>query len=240
MLSCLTLTLALALPAADDPKAVVEKAVKAHGGADLLAKYKGYKAPFRGTVFAMGMEIELKGEILNLYPDKAKVTGTLTVGGMDLPLVQVVNGSKLSMSIGGNALPVPDEQAADAVASMYVQSLTRLTPLVTADYTLKPADGLEVDGKKAVGVLVSHKDKPDVTLHFDAESGVLVRSSRKGRGEDGGEAERVTVYADYKAAGGVQMPHRTTVTLGGNKSSESAIEKYEMLETVDAGLFGTD
>ena len=240
MLSCLTLTLALALPAADDAKAVIEKAVKAHGGAANLDKYKGYKATVRGTVYAMGMEIELKGELLSLYPDKAKVTGNLTVGGMDLPLVQVINGSKLSMSIGGNALPVPDEQVADAVASMYVQSLTRLTPLLTADYILKPADGLEVDGKKGVGVLVSQKDKPDVTLHFDAESGRLVRSSRKGRGEDGGEADRVTVYADYKPAGGVQMPHRTAVTLGGNKSADSTIEKYEMLETVDASQFGTD
>lgn len=240
MLSCLTLTLVLATPAADAPKAVVEKAIKAHGGAAALDKYKGYKATVRGTVYAMGTELSLKGEMVNLYPDKAKVTGTIDIGGQELPLVQVVNGSKLSMSIGGMALPVPDDQVAEAVASMYAQSLTLLTPLLTADYTLAPADGVEVDGKKAVGVKVSRKDRPAVTLHFDADSGRLVRTSRAGKAEDGSEAERVTVYADYKPVGGVQLPHRTTVTVGGRKSADNQIEKYEMLETVDAGLFAND
>ena len=40
--------------AADEPKAIIEKAIKAHGGADKLDKFLGYKATIKGTVDAMG------------------------------------------------------------------------------------------------------------------------------------------------------------------------------------------
>lgn len=241
MLSCLTLSLALALPAtADDPKAVVEKAIKAHGGADLLKKYPAHKATFKGTVSSMGMEIEMKGVVSGVLPDKFKVVGTLSVGGQDIPLEQVVNGKKFRMSIGGNELPVPDEQVEDGLNSVYEASLASLLPLQTAGYTLKPAAEATVDGKKAVGVLVSHKDRPDVTLHFDAESGRLVKTSRKGKAEDGSEADRETVYGDYKAVQGLQVPHKEVVTVGGKKTTELVTEKYEPLEKIDTSEFGAD
>ena len=226
--------------AADDPKAVIEKAIKAHGGADVLKKYPAQRSTFRGTVTAMGMEIEIKGEALSLLPDKGKVKGTLTVAGQEVPLVQVINGKKFTMSIAGNAIPVPDEQVADGLASFHVGSLAQLTPLLTAEYTLKAADKADVEGKPAAGVVVSRKDRPDVTLYFDAGSGRLVKSVFKGKAEDGTDADHEDLYLDYKAVQGQQVPHRTKSTVGGKTTSDITVEKYEPLETLDASAFGAD
>ena len=240
MLSCLTLSLALAVPAADDPKAVVEKAITAHGGADVLAKYKAHRAKFRGTVHSMGMDVEMTGELWTVDPDKVKLKATVTVAGMELPLVHVLNGSKLSVSIAGNAFPVPDEQVQDGLDNLYVAHLSRLVTLLEPGFTLKAADPTDVDGKPAVGIAVSHADKPDVTLHFDAASGLLVRSSRKGKAEDGSDAEKVSFYAEYKAIKGLQVPHRARATTAGKQTEDFKLDSYEPLESLPASEFEAD
>lgn len=241
MLSTLTLSLALTLPAtADDPKAIVEKAIKAHGGAAALDKYKAHRVQFAGTVTAMGMELEMKGQLLAVWPDKIKVKATLSVGGQEVPLEQIINGKSFRMSIGGNVIPIPDEQVEDGLASAYAASLGRLTPLLTADYTLKSAAAATVDGKKAIGVLVTRKDRPDVTMHFDADTGRHVQTTRKGLAEDGSEVDRVTVHSDYRLVDGLQVSHKETVTVGGKKSTELTTEKYEPLDKLDASEFAID
>lgn len=238
----LLVVVGLALPAAADdaPKAIVEKAIKATGGADLLKKFKASKSKFTGTVHAMGMEIEMKGEALALYPDKGKVTATLSIAGMEVPLVQTIDGKKFRMTIAGNEIPVPEEQAAEGAQSMYVAFLGRLVPLLEKDVTLAAADKAEVDGKPAVGVKATKEGKPDVTLYFDAASGLLVKTVHKGKAEDGSEVEKEGFYSDYKAVQGVQMAHREKELSGGKPHSDLKLEGVELLETLPADLFGAD
>ena len=241
MIRSLAFVLALALPAAAaDPKAVIEKAVAAHGGADKLDKFAGQRMTIKGTITAGGMEIELAGTRVWAFPDKEKMTATLTVGGQELPLVQVANGDKLSLTIGGEARPADDNAKADARLSVYSNALAaRLTPLLKAagPYTLKPGPDAAVDGSPAVGVVVEHKEFKPVTLYFDKESGRLVKMTRPGRGEGGEEAERETVYGDYKAVDGVQVPHSSSSSVGGKKLTSFKAEKVEMLEKVDDSEF---
>jgi hypothetical protein len=232
---------ALTAPArADDPKAVIEKAIKAHGGADKLDKYKGYKATVKGTIVAGGMEIEVKGDTVVAYPDKVKVKGTLSVGGMDLSILQIVTPTKAKFTINGMNMDLPDEELAEQRFSAYVVGLTQLTPLLKGDtFTLKAAADGDVDGKPAVGVVVSSKDRKDVTLYFDKASGLLVKTSRQGR-DEGKEVLEEQILGDYKAVDGVQMPHKETVLKAGTRNQEFTTEKYEMLEKVDESEFADD
>ena len=70
----LTLALGLAVPAAaqDSPKAVIEKAIKAHGGADPLTKFTAERVSIKGTLSIMGMDVEATGTAVTQYPDKQK------------------------------------------------------------------------------------------------------------------------------------------------------------------------
>jgi hypothetical protein len=238
----LTAGAALSAPAraADDPKAVVEKAIKAHGGADNLNKYLAHRATVKGVIVAMGMELELKAESVGVYPDKAKMKGSISVGGMDLSLTQIANGGKLSVKVNGMDIPLDDDRLAEAKAGVYAGSLTQLTPLLKPEFTLKAGGEVAVDGKPAVGVVVSHKDQKDVTLYFDKESGRLVKVARKAKDESGTEVDRETVYSDYKAVDGIQVPHKEVTTMGGTKQQELTVEKYEHLEKVDESEFAID
>lgn len=226
--------------AADGPKAIVEKAIKAHGGADKLNKYPAHRATIKGTISAMGMDLELKAESVAMYPDKAKVKGVISIGGQEITLVQIANGGKLSVNINGMAVPLDDDKLAEAKAGVYVTGLTQLTPLLTDKFTLKAGTEAAVDGKPAVGVVVSKDGQKDVTLYFDKESGKLVKTVRKAKDDEGSEVDRETVYSDYKAVDGIQVPHKEVVTMGGKKSQEFTVEKYEVLEKVDDAEFATD
>jgi hypothetical protein len=237
----LLLALAFALPAAaaDDPKAVIEKAVKAHGGAAALDKYAGQKADVKGTIIAGGMEIELAGSFLRVYPDKERLTANLNVGGMELPLVQIANGPAVILTVGGNPQSPEGDRKADALFGTYSVLLAgRLTPLLKGGpFTLKPGPEAAVGGRPAVGVVVEHTTYKPITLHFDTESGRLVRLTRPGKDMDGQDVERETVFADHKEVGGVLLPHTVTTSAGGKKVSVFTVQKYELLETVDESQF---
>ena len=169
----LTLGLGLAGSAAaqDAPKAVIEKAIKAHGGADLLAKFAAERVTVKGTISIMGMEVEMTATSVTQYPDKQKVTGTLSLGGQELKIVQVNNGDSMSVSINGQPLPLSDEQKADTRQEMFADSLTRLVPLLKGDaYKLTAGPEVAVDGnpvKDSIGLIVairSHQPGETITL----------------------------------------------------------------------------
>jgi hypothetical protein len=237
----LTLLVAAAPQDAAGPKAIIEKAIKAHGGAANLDKYVGARATVKGTITAMGMDIAVSGVSLSKEPDKALLKGTISVAGMDIPLVQLVTPSSVVVSVAGQAQPL-DDAAKEAIREgTYVSSLERLTPLVKGDtYTLKAGPDAAVDGKPAVGVVVESKGHKPVTLYFDKETGVLVKSTRTGTVPGEGEAELESFYKDYKAVQGVQVPHREVQTANGKPSADISIEKVELLEKVDDGEFVAD
>lgn len=238
----LTLILGLIGPVAaqDAPKAIIEKAIKAHGGADLLGKFTAERTTVKGTIAIMGMEVQMTATSVTQYPDKQKVVGTLTVQGQELKVVQVANGDSLTLSINGQQIPLPDEQKADNRQELYADSLLRLVMLVKGtDYTLKAGAEVAVEGNPAVSVVVEHAKFKPVTLSFDKESGRLVRMTFKVT-DEGAEVEKVNTYADYKAVQGVQVAHKQVVTKDGKKEAEVTIEKVEMLEKVDASEFAVD
>lgn len=238
----LILAVAVAAPAAaaDDPKAVIAKAVAAHGGAAAVDKYAGQRAEFKGTVSLGGMDAEMTGRFVRAFPDKERLTATLTVGGMEVPLVQVTDGKTARQTVAGNPVPQDDGRTADARLGTYSALLAaRLTPLLKAGgpFTLKPGPAATVDDRPAVGVVVEHAAYKPITLHFDTATGRLVKLTRPGRDADGNEVERETVFADHKAVNGVLLPHTVTTSAGGKTVSVLAVQKYELLEAVDEAEF---
>ena len=238
----LTVLLAAALPAAaqDSPKAVIEKAIKAHGGADLLAKFTAQRVSGKGTIAIQGMDVDLVATTVTAFPGKRKTTGTLTVAGMELKIVQVMSGDTLSVTINGQALPLTDEQKTAERQELHADSLTRLVPLLKGDeYTLKAGEEAAVNGDPAVAVVVEHAKQKPVTLYFDKKTGLLAKLSLKGT-DEGAEVLKETVYSDYKAVQGVQVPHKEASTKDGKKQAEFTVEKAELLEKADDSEFATD
>jgi hypothetical protein len=240
-----TLTLAaalgLALPAAadDSPKAVVEKAITAHGGADAINKYPALKVTAKGTVSIMGMDLDVTSTSLTLHPGKRKGTATISVNGMELKLTQRISGDTVAMTLNGQELPLMDEQKAEEVAELAIENAARLTPLLKDGYTLKAGPEAAVNGEPAVGVVAEHAKHKPLTLYFDKKTGLLAKLAYKGK-DDGAEVEKETIYSDYKAVQGVQVPHKEVGMKDGKKQSELTVEKVELLEKADESEFAAD
>src|SRR5437879_5475016 len=77
-----------------ETRAVIDKAIKAHGGKELLNKYKASNFKMKGKVHVMGMAIDFSGEWWTMSPDKMKYAMDIDVAGTKIQQTQVINGSK--------------------------------------------------------------------------------------------------------------------------------------------------
>src|SRR5690242_2060197 len=164
------LALAVLAPAArgqGDAKAIIEKAVKAHGGADNLDKFKAARFKSKGVVNVAGMEITVVGTSVFQLPDKSKSQMEMEFMGQKFPVVQVVNGDRVAMTINGMKNDeISDKQLAEVRTAVYLQTLFQLTPLLKEPFTLKALGESKFQDKPVVGVQVSSKGHKDVKLYF--------------------------------------------------------------------------
>ena len=222
--------------AADEPKAIIEKAIKAHGGADKLDKFLGYKATIKGTVDGMGNDVEMNVKLVGQHPDMAKVEGTISIGGQDIKLLQIVNGKKYNININGMKIDLPDDAKDDVQFAVYIAGFMQITPLLKPEFTLTVAPDADVDGKPASGVVVSRKDTRDLTIYFDKKTGLMVRMAYKAK-TDKGEVNREETFSNYQDVKGLQTPHHTVRKDDGKTTQDLTISDYEVLEKVDAAEF---
>ncbi len=230
------LTATTSTRAADEPKAIVEKAIKAHGGADKLNKLLGYKATIKGTVDAMGNAAEMNVKLVGQHPDMAKVEGTISLGGQDIKLLQIVNGKKYNITINGMKIDLPEDAKDDVQFAVYTAGFMQITPLLKPEFTLTAAPDADVDGKPASGVVVSRKDTRDLTIYFDKKTGLMVRMAYKAK-TDKGEVNREETFSNYQDVKGLQTAHHSLRKDDGKTTQDLTISDYEVLEKVDAAEF---
>src|SRR5262249_21407654 len=87
--------------AENDPKAIISKAIKAHGGEANLTKYKAPKAKVKGTIEQAGMSIEFTAEAATQLPNQFRVEIKAEAMGNALTIIQVLNKDKGWMSLNG-------------------------------------------------------------------------------------------------------------------------------------------
>jgi hypothetical protein len=242
------LAAALLAPAAraqDDAKAVVEKAIKAHGGAANLDKFKAGRIKSKGVVSVAGMEIAVVGTSVFQLPGQSKSVLELEFMGNKVPVVQLVNGDRVSMTVNGmKREDLGEAQLTEAKMAIYLQSIYQLTPLLDpAKFTIKALGESKFQDKPVVGVSVIDKDKKfkEVKLFFDKESGLLVRAERMSLdGVTMAEVPAEMVFSDYKEYGGVKRPAKTVIFQDGKKFLESEVVEFTPLDKVDAKEFELD
>src|SRR5437879_5745793 len=110
MLTLVTLGLAVGPAAADDAKAVIEKAIKAHGGEEKLTKFKATKVKAKGTLQLMGVDIEFTAEASAMFPDRYREEIKMDIMGNMLSIVQVFDGKKGWVSSQGMTMEVNGAQ----------------------------------------------------------------------------------------------------------------------------------
>jgi hypothetical protein len=217
---------------ADQARAVVDKAIKAAGGEERLAKFKSQTWANKGNWFGMGDGLPYTANYAVSWPDKYRfeVEGFMTY---------VLDGDKGWIQMMGETREMTKEELAQAKEDRHADWVATLTPLKDKAYKLSLTGETKVNDKPAVGVKVSHKDHQDVMLYFDKDSSLLVKSESKTKAPEEGNKEitQETLYADYKDVEGAKLPMKMTVIRDGKKWVEGENSDIKPVDKHDDKTF---
>jgi hypothetical protein len=241
----LLLTLGGPLRSGDDSgaRAIIDKAAEAQGGAAKLAKFhaavlKGSGKLYYGTKDGIPMAGELTGE----GADRLRMRVTLKPANMaPVEVVVVVNGSKGWKRIGkDSASPMPKDVLAEEREKVYCNWVATLAPLKDKGFKLAALGEAKVDGRAAVGVRVSRKGHRDVSLYFDKDNHLLLKSAMTVKNvEDGSNTEmkQEIFYGEYKDFGGARWPSRIRIEQGGKRFLEMNFTEVRAAGKLDPKVF---
>jgi hypothetical protein len=229
---CIVVGLANTARADDEAGAVVDKAIKAAGGAENLAKMKAQTWKEKGTYYGMGNGLPYSGVYAAQFPGqfRMEIQGVFTI---------IVDGDKGWVKTGENATDMDKEQIDEYKESNYAGHLTMLLPLKSKKFTLTSTGETKVDNLTAVGVKVSHAGHRDVTLYFDKDTGLLVKMARRVKDLEGNkeEVDQETILSQHKEVDGVKFPMKLVVKRQGKLYLEAENEEVKLVGKLDAKVF---
>jgi hypothetical protein len=217
-----------------DTKAILDKAIKALGGEEKLAKAKAATWKTKGKISFGENDNAFKGDVTVQGLDHCRQEFEGDLG----KFVMVLAGDKGWMAFGDNTTPLDKDPLDGAKRDIYLQMIpVTLLPLKDKDFKIEAAGEEKVDGKPAVGLKVTAPDKKDFTIHFDKESGLPVKLAAKITDFGGAEVAQETTYSDYKEFDGIKKATKVVIQRDGKKFLEQQISDFKVLDKVDPKTF---
>lgn len=222
-----------------DVKAVVRKAIAAHGGEAKLIKLKAAKSKFKGTMDLQGKNITITGETTFQMPDKLKNDMTLDFNGMQIPIVQVYDGKTMWVSQLGKTIEVKDEPTLKEMReSLQTEGAGGLVTLLDGTYDLSAAGEVKVKGKDTIGVRVSKKGRRDYTLYFDKNTHLVTKIESRAYDPVGKqEITQEKFITEYQEKNGLTMARKVVIHKDGKLFMDMEILDTQTFEKLDDSVF---
>ena len=247
MFRCLALASAVVLvagyhvQAADtQPKDVIARAIKAHGGEELLTKYKATTSKGKGKITLPGVgEVDITSESANMLPNKVKESMEIVVMGMNIRILLLAIGETYSLEVGSMNIKLNDTQKEDLKETGYRLQLGKLVPLLKdKKYELSLIGDEMVEGKPTVGIRVASKGHNDVSLYFDKKTNLLAKMECRVHDDTGNEISEERMITEYrKNNDGVPIPKKVLVKRDGKQFLDMEITETTFLEKLDDSEF---
>jgi hypothetical protein len=221
-----------------DPATILDKAIKALGGANALAKVKAYTWKSKGTISLGGNDSEftLQGALRGI--DHARQEFELNINDMKVVGLTVIAGDKGWRKFGDMSMELDKDALGNEKRNVYLLAIpTTLLPLKDKGFKLEPGGEDKVNGKPAVGIKATAPDGKDFTLYFDKESGLPAKQVAKVIGFMGEEAAQETTYADWKEFQGIKKATKLETKRDGARFVEQTITEFRVLDKVEDKLF---
>jgi outer membrane lipoprotein-sorting protein len=224
---------------AQDAAAVIDKAIKAHGGEEALGKIKAYSISAKSKLYFGGNESEatVKQTVQGITHLRQEFEGEF--GGNAIHGVTVQAGDKLWNRFNDMDFPMEEAQVANTKRTTYMNSTAvTLLPLKSKEFKTALAGEEKVGDKLAAAVKVTGPDGKDFTMYFDKESGLLVKVAAEGvLGFGGDEAKMESTYSDYKEVNGVKKAMKSVGMRNGEKNIEQEVTEFKVLDKAPDGAF---
>jgi hypothetical protein len=220
-------------------RTTIDRALKAVGGADKVAKHPAATWNGKGILPGRGgLAFTVRGA--RQGPEQLRLRVRLDDGDQIWTRVLVVGGGTGWLKLNRRAREFSKDELAEEKERMYANWVATLAPLVQdKDFALAPAPAVK-GGRDLVGVKVTRKGRRDVLLYFDKKTGEL--AMREATIVDvlaGGKKIKEQVwFADYRPTpAGVKHARRVKVVWDGKVVSETEITEIAPAASLPASAF---
>jgi hypothetical protein len=232
--------LASPVQGADDKaaQAVVDKAIKALGGAEKLGAVKAFTWKAKGKISFGGNDNEFNSTATVQGLDHFRSEFEGEFGGNKFKGVTVLSGDKGWRKFGDMGMELDKDGLANEKRSVYLQVIAvTLVPLKGKDFKVEAAGTEKVGDNPATVLKVTGPDGKDFKLYFDQKSGLPVRQVAKVIGFMGQEFTQETTFAGYKDFDGIKKATKVESKRDGEKFIEQDITEFKVVEKLDPTTF---
>lgn len=235
------LTLALAVPPAarcDDATELRDRVIAAHAKdpAD-LKKLRTYTLKAKGVSKLGGDPAPANHEVFAVWPAKLKATWEFGTGAMKNAATICITDDRGWKRMGAaGTFDLTIEELNDFRADAYTFWVFTLTTLSDPETKLTVLPKDKVGDQPVVGLKLTRRPWPDVTLYFDEKSHLLRKMAYRSR-DAGVVMEKEMIYDGHKEFGGVKLPTRQTTLVKGREISQWTEMEYTTPDTIDAKAF---
>jgi len=224
----------------EDPKAIIARAVKAHGGEEFLTKHMAARTQNKGKINVPGVgETDFTQEVAYMLPNKFRENIDLNVGGQNIKVSTLMNGDAISIEAAGKAVDVTDSIKKAMKDATEMMTMARLVPLLKdKTYELSVFGEAKVEEKPAIGIRVTSKSKKEITFYFDKKTNLLAKlEHRTVDAGTGAEISEERIVLEYKVKDGIPMPKKVLVKHDGKTFIEAEVVEFTYLEKIDDSEF---
>jgi hypothetical protein len=224
---------------ADDPKAIVDKAIQAMGGEAKFSAAKGFTWKTKGKFIFGDNESKFTAETTTAGLDKHRGEFEGDFGGNTVKGLVVINGDKAWRRFGDMTMELSGDDVTNEKRTAYLQSIPAglLLPLKSKDFKLEAAGDEKVGDADASAVKVTGPDAKTFTLYFDKTTNLPVKVTATVRGFDGSEYMQETTYSQFKDFGGIKKAAKHEVKRDGNTFIEAEIIEFKALDKIEPDTF---
>ncbi len=224
----------------DEAKRIIAAAVKAHGGAEKLAKANAKPSITKGKlkVFANGMEFDATLEASS-DGKRFRQEIKLTIMGTDIEQTVVFDGKEVWIAANGKVVSTlsKKEELELIKEAMHAEKIGNMV-LDDKDLEFSIIGEDKVGDTPVVGVRVSKKGRKDVSLYFDKKTHLLKKVESRGMVyQSNQEVAQERIVDEYKDVNGVMRPGKMTVNQDGKKAVEMEFTSYETVDSLDDATF---
>ena len=228
-------------PAKNDPTAVaiLDKALKAAGGEERLAKLTSITSKLKGTSYDDGEKIPFTSVAYQQGPNRYRIATEMRIQDVRTRELTVHNGGQGWIKVDDDETEAmePDELREQQEHTHFEWVSMTLAPLKSKEYRLSLVEEIQVDGRPAVGFRVSRQGRRDLRLYFDKETYLQVKCERQTKDEDGNEVKEELFLGNYKNIDGVQVAMQSRQRWDGKLVFELELTDVKVDAKLDERLF---
>ena len=221
-----------------EAKAVIDKAIKAAGGEEKLAKARFLTWKVKGTITINGDDGQVTGKTTTEGLDRYRAEFEADLNGNTVKGVVVLNGDKGWRKLGEETMELDADTLANEKRSAYLQlATTLLVPLKGKGFKIESAADEKVGDKPASVVKATGPDGKDFTIYFDKESSLPLKLVAKMIGFQGDEFTQESKYSDYKDFNGIKKATKVETKRDGERFLDGEVIEFKVLDKAEPQTF---